>query len=491
MKRIFTVLSLIVLTSCTSIFSVGPDYEEPVLALPDSWVSTVNRNSNGTDAPSDQDRLAGLVEWWKGLDDPALSHLISVAREKNYDLESAKSRVLEARAALQIATAGFFPSFDGEGSWSRRAQSSTTSGIPPGIDLLSSNWSAGLTGSWEIDVFGGTRRTFEAARATVEASEADLAGVYIALLADVARSYITIRALEKRLEVSRKNLQAQQENLEIVEARFNAGLVSELDVAQARTLLGQTRALVPELESARRAQVSILGVLLAALPSETDALLAHNGSGALLTLPATSVPMALPSELLRRRPDVWRAERILAAQTAAVGVATADLFPRFSISGSFGQSSEQWGSLFDGDSRAWSFIPGVRLPIFHAGSILGNIDLQESRTAQALSTYQKTVLAALSETESALTDYQKQQERKAALIQAWQSSERALELSKDLYREGVADFQRVLDAERSALAVEDAVVRSEQDSLIALVTLYRVLGGGWDWNAAPRTDAKN
>jgi NodT family efflux transporter outer membrane factor (OMF) lipoprotein len=308
----------------------------------------------------------------------------------------------------------------------------------------------------------------------------------VTLLSDVARTYYSIRAAEKRLLVNRRNLETQAESLELVRARFEAGLVSELDVAQSENLVETTRARIPQIEDTKLSLVAALGVLIGEFPESVQELLVVAPAVTLRDnvgdLPAI-VPVGIPADLLRRRPDVRALERSVAAQSARVGVATSDLFPRISLTGQFGYTNFESGSLFDQEGRRWSFTPAVQLPLFRGGSIWANIEAQDQRLAQALALYEKGVLSAVSETEQALSSYRRQRERQVALLAAFRASERALELSRDLYTQGIADFQRVLDAERAALQSEENLVFAEEATMRALISIYKALGGGWEREA--------
>lgn len=471
--RLTPVLFLTV-ASCSWIPSVGPSYQQPVTDLPQGWV---------TDSPSlsEQSRIVDLARWWSTLGDPKLDEIIKIAIEQNNDLKIAQSRVRQARAELKIQTAPLFPAIGGGGDF-LRSDRSLNSGSTNNLDgRLSNQYSLGLDSSWEIDIFGGLRNSREAALAELDASDAQLVDSYTSLLAEVARTFVAIRANEKRLLINSKNLKSQTESLDLVRARFTAGLVSELDVAQAQTLTEQTTALIPLIEQSRRESINALAVLLGIYPEAVEQILGSSNltpNTALATLPP-QLPAGLPSDLLRQRPDIRKAERSLAAQNARIGVAIADYFPKFTLTGNFGYVSKSSGSLFESESRAWGLSPGVRLPIFEGGRIQGNVALQEELYTQAQHAYLGTVLKAVEETENYLSRYVKQRERQESLLKALKSSGTALSLSKELYEQGIIDFQRVLDAERSALLAEDEAVQGERAALEALILSYKALGGGW------------
>jgi NodT family efflux transporter outer membrane factor (OMF) lipoprotein len=472
-------LGILLLQGCAWIPSVGPDYAEQELSTPDSWLTKeVSLKSTA------EDRIK--PDWWGGLNDPALTALISRALASSPDLKVAKARVEEARALLRVATAGFFPQVNVGYEFQRSDPSDASfQGLSRSLAPFS-QYSAGFDATWEIDLFGGLRREREGALAALEQAEATYADAMVTLLSDVARTYYSVRAAEKRLLVNRRNLETQAESLELVRARFEAGLVSELDVAQSTNLVETTRARLPQIEDTKFSFITALGVLIGEFPESVQELLVLAPAVTLRdnlgNLP-TIVPVGIPADLLRRRPDVRALERAVAAQSARVGVATSDLFPRISLTGQFGYTNVESGSLFDKEGRRWSFTPAVQLPLFRGGSIWANIEAQDQRLAQALALYEKGVLSAVSETEQALSTYARQRERQIALLAAFRASERALELSRDLYTQGITDFQRVLDAEREALQSEENLVFAEEATMRALISIYKALGGGWEREA--------
>lgn len=483
MKRLATLasmmLGILLVQGCAWIPSVGPDYVEPEISPPDSWLTKEASLTSALD-----ERIK--PDWWSGLNDPALTELISRALTSSPDLKIAQARVGEARALLRVATAGFFPQVNAGYEFQRSDPSDASfQGLSRSLAPFS-QYSAGFDATWEIDLFGGLRREREGALASLEQAEATHADAMVTLLSDVARTYYSIRAAEKRLLVNRRNLETQAESLELVRARFEAGLVSELDVAQSENLVETTRARIPQIEDTKLSLVAALGVLIGEFPESVQELLVVAPAVTLRDnvgdLPAI-VPVGIPADLLRRRPDVRALERSVAAQSARVGVATSDLFPRISLTGQFGYTNFESGSLFDQEGRRWSFTPAVQLPLFRGGSIWANIEAQDQRLAQALALYEKGVLSAVSETEQALSSYRRQRERQVALLAAFRASERALELSRDLYTQGIADFQRVLDAEREALQSEENLVFAEEATMRALISIYKALGGGWEREA--------
>lgn len=468
-----------VLALLTAGCTVGPDYRRPDTPVPAMWSEA---RYDGIDT-----RPADLARWWEEFNDPVLTGLANRAAGANLDLRLAEGRIREARALRRVVEAGAWPSVEVSGSYSRSrtsenaiAPSSQGSGGSPffrgsnnGQDLFRS----GFDSSWEIDVFGGVRRSVESADATVEVSIEDRRDVLVTLLGDIARNYIDLRGFQRRLAVARNNLKAQQESLEITQVRFQAGLANYLPVSQAEAQVNTTAAEIPALEALSKQAAHRLDVLLGIHPGALSAELSADA-------PIPALPpearVGLPSELLRRRPDIRRAERQLAAATAEVGAATADLYPKFSLSGIFGVQSISASDWFSAPSRFWSIGPAIRWPLFDAGRIRANIEVRNARQEQTLTAYEKTVLSAMEDVENALVSYAKEQTRYRSLMNAVVASRRALALADELYKNGLVDFLNVLDSQRALYAAESDLAQSEATMATNLVALYKALGGGWE-----------
>jgi NodT family efflux transporter outer membrane factor (OMF) lipoprotein len=352
--------------------------------------------------------------------------------------------------------------------------------LPGNIPFENNVYQAGFDASWEIDVFGGTRRATEAAKAVVAASVFGMRDTLVTLLSEVARNYIEARGYQRQLTIAHENIRAQEDNLVITQDRFKHGLTSDLDVQQAATVLATTRAEVPTLENSLLASIHGLGVLLGQPPG---ALLEELSIVAPIPAAPPEVPVGLPSELLLRRPDVQQAERQLAAATAQIGVATADLFPKFSLTGAAGWESVSASDWFAGASKMWSLGPTVQWNIFDAGRIRANIKVQNARQEQALANYEKTVLGSFEDVENALVSYAKEQVRRRSLEEAVNHSQESLRLANQLYANGLTNFINVLDAERSLYQAQDQLVQSERAVSVNLISLYKSLGGGWNMPA--------
>src|SRR5882724_624307 len=460
---------LLFLSGC----AVGPNYHSPQTKAPGRW--------NASPAGGETNSAITATKWWTKFNDPELDSLVGRAVRSNLDLRIAQARVREARAQYGIASADLWPTLDGSSSYARQRQSKhqpLVDSVPlPGVPFENNVYQAGFDASWEIDVFGGKRRAKQAAGAQVSASEFGHRDALITLLGDVARNYVELRGYQGRLAIANQNIEAQERTLAITRNRFAKGLSSDLDVQQASTILATTRAEVPTLESSIETSIHRLEVLLGEQPGTLQAELSEASP-----IPAQPpvVPVGLPSELLLRRPDIRQAERQLAAATANIGAAKADLFPKFFLTGAAGLQSVSASDWFTGDSKLWSVGPTMQWRIFDAGRIRGNIKVQNARQEAALATYEKAVLTAFEEVENGLVLYAKEQVRRRSLQDAVVSSQKSLDTANKLYANGLTDFLRVLDAERSLYQSQDSLVQSDRTITANLISLYKSLGGGWE-----------
>jgi NodT family efflux transporter outer membrane factor (OMF) lipoprotein len=467
-RRSALVFLILQLVGCT----VGPDYRRPDVPVPAAW--------RQAEQPGVSPGVKVVTEWWQTFQDPVLERLVQRAVAANLDLKVATARVREARALRGITAADQVPAVNASGTAARVRDSEHTLPRPPGFDFEHDFFLVGLDASWELDFWGRVRRAVEAADATVEAAEDARRDVLVILLAEVARNLMEVRGAEQRRLIAQHNIQTQQDTVELTRVRFEAGLGTEVDVAQARTLLATTQAQVPSLEAARDAAIHRLGVLIGEPPGTLlDELREPKG----IPPGPRAVPVGLPSDLLRRRADIRRAERELAAATAQIGVATADLFPRFTLTGTLGLAATDAGDVFTGASRFWALGPQVVWPLFAGGRIRANIRVQEARQDAALARYEQAVLAALEDTETALVQYGQEQARREALARAVDASQLAVRLSQELYTRGLQDFLTVLDSQRALYSVEDQLVQSDQAVSQNLIALYKALGGGWEMEA--------
>jgi NodT family efflux transporter outer membrane factor (OMF) lipoprotein len=425
-----------------------------------------------------------LVEWWNAFQDPTLSSLVEMAVRANLDVRLAEARIRQARASRGVAGAPLFPQVTSSALY-QRSQGSSEVGGGGAIATaggLRNVWQAGLDATWELDIFGGARRNVEAATADLQAAVEDRRDVLITLVGDVGSNYLNLRGFQQQIDIARRNLKAQKHTAEITQKRRDAGFVGGLDVANARAQIATTEATIPVFESSARAAIYSLGVLLGREPAALEQDLAKAAP-----IPPTppEIPVGLPSDLLRRRPDIRRAEAQLHAATARIGVATSDLFPKFNLAGSYGLSATDVAKLGKGTSNFWSWGPSVTWPIFAGGRIYWNIKVQDALTEQALLTYEKTVLTALKDVETALVAYAKEQERRKSLAEAVGNNRKAVDLAMQLYIAGKTDFLNVLIAQRSLFISEDALTQSTRAVDTNLIALYKALGGGWEKEGAP------
>ncbi len=461
--------------------AVGPDYVPPIASMPAVWSSDLAEGVPSGDAE--------LHEWWKLFEDPVLSGLIDRASGGNLDLRAAVSRIDEARAMLGVARGARLPRIDADASYSRSRQSSESSLGGKSIgDLVSvsdvDTYATAIGAGWEVDVFGRVRRSVESSHANWQASVEDYGAVLVALRAEVALVYIKTRTLQGRIAIAERNVAAQRASREIVRERRAAGTAPGLELAQADANVASTEAILPQLRAQLRLATNRLSVLLGEHPGALEEELRTESS---VPAPPEGTLVSIPADLLRKRPDIRRAERLLAAQTARVGVATADLYPRLSLSGVFGFSAQSAGDLFQASSRTFGLGPSLVWNVFAGGSVRSTIDVEDAGVEQALVAYEHTVLRALEDVESALTSYSHERTRNTSLSSAVDAYRRAVGFAEDLYKGGTTDFQNVLDAQRNLLAFEDQLATSDAALVEHLVTMYRAMGGAW--NVSPMRSA--
>jgi NodT family efflux transporter outer membrane factor (OMF) lipoprotein len=437
--------------------------------MPDAWHQELTQGLAESEA--------NLQTWWTVFGDRLLESLIDRAAAGNLDLQQSVARIEEARARRGIARGEWFPVVDQTDSYQRsRLSEEITDVVPPPQSRTDNFYSVGLESSWEIDVFGRIRRSVEAATADLAASVEDYRDVLVSLYAEVAGNYVDARTFQARIAHARSNVKTQRGTLRLTRDRNRAGLVPDLDVRQAELNLAITEAFIPALESQLVQTINRLGVLLGEFPSALHAELDPAGD---IPAPPAETVIGLPADLLRQRPDIRRAERQLAAQTARVGVATADLYPRFLLFGIFTVDSLSTGDLLTGDARAYSFGPSVRWNIFDGGRIRSNIDVQDARTVQALLAYENTVLRAVEEVENAMVGFARESERRVYLERSVVAAQKSVALVQTLYRTGLTDFQNVLDMEQRLFTQQDQLAESEGLVTQNLIAAYRALGGGW------------
>lgn len=466
-------ISLAILALCGILAAgcrVGPDFRPPKVNVPGGWTGVSADAANNPGIATED--AAELSAWWRNFRDPQLNALIDEALRSNLGLRQAQARILQARAARTIAESGLYPIVDATGNITTSGSTGSLSGDSPSRSLFRS----GLDAFWELDFFGGIRRSVEAADARTQATIENSRDVMVTLTSEVALNYTQLRSLQQQLAIARKNLDLQRSTAEITRKRFEVGFASGLDVANANAQVATTESQVPQIESAARQAIYSISVLLGREPA---ALVKDLSLPRDIPQSPPVVPVGLPSELLQRRPDIRRAEAELHAATAQIGIAKAELFPRFSLTGSLGAQAITAGSLGTLAGSVWSAGPGVTFPLFNAGRIRGNVRLQEAFQQEVLFGYQQTVLNALRDVEAALIAYAKDQQHRAALLEAVKANQRAVELATEAYTAGEVDFLNVLTAQRNLFLTEEALVQSDNAITSDLIALYKALGGGW------------
>jgi multidrug efflux system outer membrane protein len=451
----------IIFASCTM---VGPNYVVPVIETPNQWA---HANEAAFSVVPSQD----LSQWWSILGDDTLSSLIKESLQNSPDIHTAQAKLREARARRDLSGSNRFPTLNASFAGSRTRTSSKV-----GSGNSSNLFDAGFDAAWEPDVFGGLRRGQQAADADLMAASADLHNTQVSLAAEVALNYIEYRLFQQRLAIAERNLATQAETLQITVWREQAGLVTTLEVDQAKTNLEQTRATIPSLKTNLIEAENRLAILQGKAPASLNLLLAKTAS-----LPAIPYQLAIniPAETLRQRPDVKAAEQRVIAETARIGQQTANLYPSFSLSGSFGWKALTLGSLGSAGTVASSLVASVTQTIFDAGRIRNQINIQTAVQEQAVSVYEKTVLTALEDVENTLAAYANNRERQLSLASAVVTSRSAAQLARQRFENGLVDFNVVLDTERTLLSTEDSLANTEAEGLTSLIGLYKAMGGGW------------
>ncbi len=450
---------------------VGPDFVRP--ALP--WLEPVYHDAQPAQPPVEPE----LTYWWTEFNDPTLNGLIDQAACQNLTLREAYFRVVESRALVTVARGEMFPEVFGTSGYSNRRTSLNANQfiIPPTLRRSYDLFTAGFDAGWEIDLWGKLRRTIEAAENDLAASEAARRDVLVTLLGDVGTSYINFRVVQQRLNIARANLVRQQTTAEFVRERFRAGLISELDVAQAEENLHSTAAVIPPLEQQLHLAMHRLSVLLGESPSLQ--MLTRLGNGPIPAAPGI-LTVGVPADLLRRRPDIREAEFQVAAQNERIGVAIADLYPQLTLRGTITADSRRVDTWFMTDSLAYSFGPQFRWDILNFGRLRGGIRVQRARYEQTVARYRQSVLLAVEEVENALISHRTAGDRRRELYMAAQSAGLSASLSESQYQQGLVIFQVVLDSQRRVLELQEQIALSEGDMSISTVQAFKAAGGGWD-----------
>jgi NodT family efflux transporter outer membrane factor (OMF) lipoprotein len=501
------VLTGLALAGC----SVGPDFKGASSFSPMSWMDWHAKPQPKSTEPSQVAQEPIDPQWWTSFGDPELVSLEHQVAGQNLDVRTATFRLAESRSQLSITSADQFPTLNGNGSYTREKASNkgvftafgagqgtaassgagqgtsangagsglgtggvaaTPSGFPP-FDIFQ----YGFDASWELDIWGRVRREIEAGRASVEASADQRRAALLSALAEVARDYVLLRGTQESLRITNENLASAQQSLRLTQERAAGGLTTDLDVANAQSQVATNASQIPQLQQQQAQYINALSLLLGKPPGALEAELLTPKP---IPMVPPVVPIGLPSELARRRPDIRQAEEELHSATADVGVAVADFYPRVTLSGSIGLQATEFKNLGTWASRQYAVGPSLTLPIFQGGQLRATLELRKQQQQEAALNYQKTVLQAWHDVDNAMTAYDAEQRRRDQLATAVRASQTALNLARQRYTQGVADFLDVLTAQRTLLAAQQQYADSTTTISTNLVTLYKALGGGWE-----------
>jgi NodT family efflux transporter outer membrane factor (OMF) lipoprotein len=456
---------------------VGPDYQTPSLPVPPAW------SDNGPPRVATTNDTGALERWWEAFSDTNLSALVECARLNNLDVAQAEARLRKARAQRNLTRAERLPTVEASGSASRSRGSEKT-----GSGQTSTLYANAFDATWEADLFGAKRRAAESSEASLQATREDLRDVSVSLFAEVALNYVGYRSYQVRLAITEANLASQTETYEIACWRQQANLVTQLDVDQARLSLEQTRAEIPSLRTGRDQAEHQLATLLGQAPGS---LVGRLGDGQAVPVAADTIAMGVPADVVRRRPDVRKAERALAAQTAQIGVAQAARYPDLTLSGSIGLEALKAGDLYTVAARSASGAVKAGWTLFDGGQLRQKVAIETAYQEELFGAYEQAVLTALQDVENALTAYANEQARRRALADAVVAGQSAFRLARDKYASGLIDFETVLSTQQSLLSVQNSLASSEADLTSDLIRLYKALGGGWDPLAPDGDEAKD
>ena len=455
-------------------FKVGPNYGSPAVPLAAEWIDAQETNIRS--------ELADLTTWWTVFQDPALNQLVVTAANQNIRLRVAGMRILEARYRRQIAVGELFPQLqNASGAFTQNKVSANTALVPP--TLWFGQWETGVSASWELDFWGRFRRSIEAADAELDASVESYDDLLVLLVAEVANNYVELRTFQERRRFAAANVLAQENALRVTQDKLANGTATQRDVEQARSILEQTRALIPLFEEGERLANNRLCVLLG-IPSQ-NLVTQHLGDGQIPVTPV-EVAVGIPADLIRRRPDVRRAEREVAAQSARIGIAQSDLYPHFTLNGTLGVAADSFGDLFDGNRSTVAGVgPAFRWDLLNYGRLVNRVNLQDAKFQQAAFAYQQTVLEAGAEAEDGIIRFLKSKQRSRSLDASAEAADITRKITIDQYRQGVVDFTAVFITESEVSRVQDAAADARGRMAQSLITLYRALGGGWELRLLP------
>jgi outer membrane protein, multidrug efflux system len=460
----------------------GPDFVPPPVQAPSGWTMDpaaigAATQPSATQPAAQPDNALQITRWWEALDDPILTNLVNQAIESSLDLKLAEQRVLAARAQRKALDSGLYPTVDAGGSYTHSHRSLSTNQNFPGNPVDQNNWQANFDASWELDVWGRVRRGIESADAQLQVEEEYRSDVVVTLLGDVARNYVELRGAQARARVARENVALLRDFQGLAQAKYDAGLVSELDAKQAQAQAAQAQAGIPLFDDDARQASLRIATLLGKQPESTQHLLENPP---VLPNPKRIISLGIPADVLRRRPDVRASVQSLAAATATLGVSAAELYPRITLTGAFGFQGIKFTDLFNMSSRYYSITPDVRVRLFDRERIRQEILVSDAQVKQAAITYEKTIVVAIQEVESAIGAIKAQTDRETQLTEAVDSAEAAVQISRIQYERGIADYLTVINAQQSLNVARDARVATQQARLTQVVALYKAMGGGWE-----------
>ena len=469
------IVCIISLSACN--YKVGPDYKTPISQVSSEWLETGNIRLN---------QSKDFREWWRLFNDPILNQLVQTAYTQNLSLRAAGVRILNARAEVGIAIGDLYPQQQGANGDLSVLDNPFLKALGNGVNTPLMYSKFGMMANWEIDFWGKYRRAIEAADAQLMGSVAEYDNLLVSLLADVAMNYIQMRTIEKRIQITNENIKLQLEGVRIASAKFVGGISSQRDVEQAKTILTSTQAMIPSLTAQLRQTKNALSLLLGIPPDKFENKLFAKDRVGKIPVPPVQIAVGIPTDLLRRRPDIRKAEMNALAQSARIGVVVANLYPAFSLTGSFGfVSSNASGSslsdMFNWGNKFYNFGPSVQWNIFNYGQITNQVRAQDARFEASILDYQNTVLTAQKEVEDALIAFLMTQNSAEYLAESTDAAQRALNISDIQYNEGMVDFTTVLNAEQDLLQQQENFVQNLGSISMNLVTVYRVFGGGWEF----------
>ena len=468
----YSILTALFIISCSS--TPSPTEKQFLESRQQKWTELSTEYDSPYFDGKQQESLSPevLADWWKVLDDDTLTQLITLSLKNNRNLQEARAKVNEARAALGMSQAELLPWLDSNNAWGRAK-------IPDSFPAQSGIYEIyrlGIDASWEIDIFGSNRYKTEAAKSDLLTQNAQLHSTWVSLSSEVAVNYISLRTLQERLSIAENNLALQENTVQLLQSKYNNGLIDELNLNQAKYTSSQTKAAIPVIKINIEETLNNLAILTGQIPGSLEKELLKKKE-----LPEINemIYVGIPAEALRQRPDIQAAEHRLEAQIARTKSARADLLPKFKLFGSIGLESISSGSLLSGASQGFSLLPQISFPIFHAGAIRKNINVQSAREEQYLAAYENTVLTAAAEVRNSLTAVSQETEKNISLKEGVDSASKALTIAQKKYNNGLTDYQSVLDAQRSLLALEDQYAISKGQKISNLVGLFKALGGGW------------